>query len=105
MKVKLSEIKERLSLFCNDLNLTSEQRVEFSVLLEQVGKFKTGVLMIEEKTFRDYIIELLVFKFLRVKRNEIEEVENFVINSVKTPAIAPAPYLFGCPSMGKKSSS
>ena len=83
MKRDVVEFKNRISAFIEKSNLDDVRKSEFYTILEEAGKFKTGSLIIEEKTFREYIKELLVYKFLFIKNKDNklpEKITNFILD-------------------------
>lgn len=74
-KKNISNLRERIELFLHNSNLGEEQKKEFVSIIEHTGNFRIDALILEEKTFKDYVEELIIFKFLfhKVKDGSAEE--------------------------------
>jgi len=80
-KRDVASLKERIELFLCNSNLDENQKKEFYSLLESAGGFKNDALILQEKTFAQYIEELIVFRFLFHKNkdeNLKDKIEKFV---------------------------
>ena len=83
MKKDVIEFRNRVTFFIDKSNLDDMLKSEFYSILEEAGKFKAGALIIEEKTFREYIKELLVYKFLFIKNKDNQlpvKINNFILD-------------------------
>jgi len=83
MKREVIELRSKLDLFLINSNLSEDQKKELLSIVEQIGKFKPNALILEEKTFREYVTQFVNFKFLfsKIKDAElVKKVEDFTYN-------------------------